>query len=322
MATDYFNGAYKTTLAHQGTNLRGTAISRGIKEFERYLTTTPTRQEITRDTKKLYVSIQKSQQTAVGDRYEKNILGSLADNLKIGDIFQWQGENWIILTQDRLTIPTHFKGKIRFCNYNLKWNYGGLLYQTPGHIITSRAFAMEEGQKAGLTWDDGAMVVLAIVPSNAKTKTIERYRRFIIKGKAWQVVSTDELSVENLLFIRLEEDQIDLATDDVQNEIADKYIPSDDGQTIGAEYFIEGPDKLIWNQSKSFQALKDGDIIENVIFTIDASELATIEGEITANPVNVRANTAGITGEFILTCEYVDDDQTVAKKIQVTSLWG
>jgi len=324
MPTDYYRQVYQKQLDYAGENLQGKAVTRGIKEFERYLTTAPTRQEVLKNDEPLYVSIQRSHQTLVGDRYEKDLLARLEDNLQIGDILEWSDEKWIILTQNRLAIPSHFKGKIRLCNYYLKWNYSGIIYETPGHIITSRAFALEEGQKAGLTWEEGAMVVLAIVPSNEETNTINRYTRFILKNKAWRVVSTDTLSVDNLLFIRLEEDQINLATDDLENNIADKYVPDEDHEeTIeGYVYVIDGSAKLVSNQTSQYTAKIDGEIVENVVFSIDITDLAILTVENTVNPTSVKANSSGLVGEFNLTCEFVNTGKTIIKPIKVTSLWG
>ncbi len=324
MVTDYYRDVYNKKLDYKGESLKSKNVTNGIKAFERYLETTPTRQQIIRNDETLFVAIQKSQQTLVGDRYEKDILGSLSDNFKIGDIFEWEDEKWIIITENRLTIPTHFKGKIRLCNYSLKWNHQHHLYEIPGHIITSRAFALEEGQKAGLTWEEGGMVVQAIIPKNQQTLTITRNKRFILKEQAWRVVSIDILSVDNLLFIRLEEDKINLATDDMEQGIADKYIQQDDtGEIIeGKVYTIEGPDKLVSNQTGQYYAKEDEILSTSVLFSIDDPILASLISSSVSNPIEIKSNSQGITGKFILSCEFVETGVVITKEIRVTSLWG
>ena len=324
MPTDYYDTIYQKKINYDGSNLQEKAITRGLQEFDRYLATTPTRQEVLRNGKSIYVSVQRSHQTLVGDRYEKDILGKLEDNLKVGDIFEWADEKWIILTQQRLSIPSHFRGKIRLCNYYLKWNHGGQIYETPGHIITSRAFALEEGQKAGLVWEEGNMVVLAIVPSNIETNTITRYNRFILKGRAWRVVSTDILSIDNLIFIRLEEDQINLATDDLENGLADKYRPDAETSELieGHIYDIVGPAKLVSNQIGTYTGTSDGETAASVIFSIDDEDLAVLNAESTTNPISIRANNKGLVGVFNITCEFVDTGKIVTRNIKVTSMWG
>jgi hypothetical protein len=324
MPTDYYRQVYQKKLNYTGENLQEKAVSRGIKEFERYLAITPTRQEVLRNNDCLYVSIQKSQQTAVGDRYEKDILGKIEDKWSVGDIFDWADEKWIIISQNRLTVPNHFKGKIRLCNRYLKWNYNGEIYQSPGHIITSRAFAIEEGQKANITWEEGSMVVLATLPSNSQTNTINRYSRFIINNKAWRVVNTDSLSVDNLLFIRLEEDQINLAKDDLENEIADKYIPDESNENLieGFIYSIDGPMKLVSNQTGEYIAKMDGEIASNVVFSVSDTTLADLIVENSINPTSIKANTQGIVGEFNIICQFIDTNKTISITVKVTSLWG
>jgi hypothetical protein len=324
MPTDYYRKVYQPKLNYYGSNLKSKAVDRGIKEFERYLTVTPTRQEVVRDEEKIYVAIQKTQQTLVGDRYEKEILGRIEDGWQVGDTFTWENETWIIITQDKLTIPSHFKGKIRLCTYVLKWNENNVIYTTPGHVITSRAFAIDSGQKEGLTWEEGAMIVQAIVPSNDETGTIKRYHRFIIKDKAWRVVSIDNLSVDTLIFIRLEEDQINLATDDLTNGIADKYIPEEETEeTIeGYVYTIDGSNKLSSSQIGEYTATIDGENASNVIFSIDDTTLADFTVATTTNPTSIKANTQSLVGNVVLSCHFVNTDKTISKTIQITSLWG
>ena len=331
MVTDYYRQVYSQKINHHGGSLQDKAVGRGIQEFKRYLATTPTAHDITRlhppsfaEGDQIRASITgPSSKNLVADRMEQNLMGDLDDGWVIGDIFTWNEEHWIVISQERLTIPTHFKGKIRFCNHYLKWNIGNQIYQVPGHVITSRAFALEEGQKSGIIWDELAMVIQAIIPSNEVTRTIKRYQRFIIKGRAWQVVSTDQVSVDNLLFVRLEEDQINRATDDIDNEIADRYVPSPTTEEIteAHEYRIDGPHKMYWNGTGEFTAYLDQGIDNVQSFALSDIELASIESEANGNPVIIRANSKGYTGNVVLTCTF-SDDFTLEKIIQIVSLWG
>ena len=324
MTSEYLNTAYHTKVNHLGGNLRDSSIEVGTREFERYLANTPTRQEVRNKNNDItYIAIQKSQQTVVGDRYEKTMLGRLEDEWAIGDLFEWENSYWIIITREQLTIPTHFKGKIRECNHYLKWNNQNQIYQTPGHIITSRAYALEEGQKAGITYEEGSMVVLGIVPANEETLTIKRYNRFIIKGKAWRVVSTDNLSVQNLIFIRLEEDQINHATDDLEAEIADKYISETESEIDqeGFLYSIQGDNFIIWNQTVEYTAYIDDDIADNVIFSLSNAEIVSLINQTTDNPIQLKGNSQGITGTVILSCKF-SETVTLTKEIKIKSYWG
>ena len=327
MVTNYYNSVYRKKVKHEGSSWKEKAVNQGTRDFNRYLAVTPTRQEVFLNdaTISIGVSIQNSMQNLVGDRYEKNILGSLEDNLKTGDLINWNDDYWLIVTEERLVIPTHFKGKIRFCNHYLKWNDQGNIHTIPAHIITSRAFALNEGQKAGLTYEEGGMVVLAMLPHNEKTATISRYHRFIIKERAWRVVSTDVLSVDNLMFIRLEEDQINLAKDDLIEGIADRYVPDEEiiEEIEGYVYGIIGEDQIVSNQSAEYVAIRDGETEGlSVIFSVDDPVLATLVVENTENPTIIKANSSGIVGTVSLSCEFVDTGQVITKFIKVTSLWG
>ena len=48
MVTDYYRSVYQQKVNHAGENLGEKAINRGKFEFERYLATTPTRQQLSR----------------------------------------------------------------------------------------------------------------------------------------------------------------------------------------------------------------------------------------------------------------------------------
>ena len=335
MPTDYFNNVYTKKLDHKGDSWRGKALNRGVEEFERYLAVTPTRQDLKRLLPPFYEEFEHvhaaitnpSGQSMVGDRYELQLAGSLTDNWQVGDLFQWHDDKWIVLTQEMLAVPTYFKGKVRLCNYYLKWQTGEeQIYEVPGHIITSRAFALEQSQKSGIVWDEQAMVITAIVPQNDATKLIKRYQRFIIKNKAWSVVNTDLLSVSNLLFIRLEEDQINRATDDLDNGIADKWVsPGNDSvsnEYDEAIYEIRGNPSIIWNGKETYTIYRNNTIVDSediAEISVDEPLLATTLNH--ANPVEVRANSDGKTGEFNLICTFTTG-HTINKPIRIRSLWG
>lgn len=323
MSNNYYNDIYLKKLEHYGTYAGDKIVERGVKEFEKYLTTTPTRQTIIKDDEFYNVSIQTSSQSAEGDRYEKRILASLSDNFKVGDIFEWEQSNWIILTQEKLTIPTHFKGKIRHCNRSLKWQYQGVIHTIPAHIITRGSLALDTGKTADLAYEEGGIVISAIVPQNDITNTINRYQRFIIKGKAWQVVGIDSVSVDHLLFIRMEEDQINLASDDLQNEIADyKQQVDDTNETVEAyEYSLQGKHTLVWNSNAIYTGWTNKENIILQSFSIEDEDLATIvETNLEDSTIKIRANSSGLIGSTNLVWNV--DGVEITKEIKVVSLWG
>lgn len=341
MVTDYYNNVYRKKLSYSGENLGERAVNKGKQEFKRYLDTTPTRQEVfilnppeyeEEDCfKQYFVSIQQSHQTNVGDRYEKLILGSLDDNWEVGKVIKWIDERWIILIEEKLVIPTHFKGRIRLCNRNLKWRDDeGQVHSVPAHILTSGSLALDEGQKGGVLFEEGGITLSATIPKTSYTRTISRYDRFIIKNQAWRVVGIDKVSVDNLLFLRLEEDQINSAVDRIDydnpnNSIANYYrIDEDDGVVVDSHtYSINGPNSIIWNQTVSYEALIDGQTAEiEVSFSMAETNLAILTTAAQINPAIVKANTEGLVGTFTLTCSFEGLLTPIEKDIKVVSLWG
>lgn len=324
MGNDYYDTVYKTRVNYRGASQKERIVNDGVRNFERFIATAATRETIEFNLQEIEVSIQTTSQDEFGQKYEKIILAPLDSNLDVGDIFQWQGNDWLFLTKVKLAIPTHIKGKIRECNHTLKWYDNDILFESPAHVITNRGVGITEGTSQGILTAEPSLVAVAIVPFNVETKTIKREKRFIIGNQAWRVTSIDDTSVTKLRIITLKEDIIDMAKDKPDDEIANVYIADEvTGIVIidGVEYLIEGDPVIVWDQTNSYSARIDGVLVEGKEFIISSLELATFVSEPTDNPVQIVGNNHGLVGQFELIIEFTEAI-TVSKVIKVVSLWG
>ncbi len=323
--SDYFERVYKPRNEHNITSDKNQVVAKGIRQFERYLYRAATKETIVYNEQELLVSIQTTSQDEVGQRSEKIILAPLDTGLGVGSIFEWGDDNWLILTVEKLSIPTHIKGKIRYCNHVLKWYNGPTLLECPAHVITNRGVGIDEGTTGGLITVEPSLVIVAIVPYTDDTSSIKRDQRFIIDSVPARVTSIDDVSVQQLRIITMKEDIVDMGRDIPDDSIADVYVADTETGQVEVDdvvYAIEGSKSIVWNQSSNYTAKIDDDIAANVVFTGLHDDLAMVVSEETENPAEIVANNNGIVGNFSLQCYFVDQDITVIKIINIVSLWG
>lgn len=155
-------------------------------------------------------------------------------NLKPGDVFQWMGTgtHWLIYLQD-LTELAYFKGDIRKCSYQAKWeNDQGKICSTwfavRGPVETKINFI----QKNGISVDTPNHSLNILMPKNKDTiKYFQRYSKFYITDAdditekiCWRVEATDTISMPGILEITAVEYYANEHEDDIENGIAGGLI--------------------------------------------------------------------------------------------------
>lgn len=230
-----------------------------------------------------------------------------------GDVFEWKktGTYWLIYLQ-QLSEDAYFRGEIRRCRYRIKFkdkddNWVSTWAAIRGPVETQ----IDSIQKNQQRVDEPNWSLNILMPCNEHTKAaFERYSRFILDGRAWQVKVADSISVENIIEISAEEYYVNESKDDMENEIADGLViePIDPtpesgilGETfikpkIAETYSVEEPNGK-WT------------ILENV------PAIVTPSGNLTAT---VTWNKVG-SGQFTL--QWEKNDIVLQKTIVVESLY-
>jgi len=138
---------------------------------------------------------------------------STTTEIKRGDLVNWDGENWLIISDIGHKRYSYYKGIIQRCNYNIKFNFQGTIKQFPA-IVDSRVFDVETNQYLSIP----AGKIVVTLPNNADTDNITLGQRFISMKNAWKVSGIDRTK-NGLLVLWCELDSI-ISSDDLVNEIA------------------------------------------------------------------------------------------------------
>mgnify|MGYP001442274890 CR=1 FL=1 len=135
------------------------------------------------------------------------------EEIKRGDLINWDGGNWLIISEIGHKRYTYYKGIIQRCNYNIKFNFEGTIKQFPA-IVDSRVFDVETNQYLSIP----AGKIVVTMQSNVDSENINIGQRFIKMKQAWKVTGIDRTK-NGLLVLWCDLDMID-SSDDLENEIA------------------------------------------------------------------------------------------------------
>lgn len=133
--------------------------------------------------------------------------------IKRGDLVNWDGGNWLIISDIGHKRYSYYKGIIQRCNYNIKFNFKGTIKEFPC-IVDSRVFDVETNQYLSIP----AGKIVVTMQSNADSENIKINDRFIKMKSAWKVSSIDRTK-NGLIILHCDLDSI-ISSDDLVNEIA------------------------------------------------------------------------------------------------------
>ena len=193
-------------------------------------------------------------------------------NFQPGDVFEWlgTGTHWLIYLQD-LTELAYFRGDIRKCSYQIKWeNEDGAVQSTwialRGPVETKINFI----QKGGISVDVPNHSLNILMPKTEETlKYFKRYSKFYVTNTddvtsaiCWRVEATDTLSMPGVLEINAVEYYSNTIEDDIKTGIVgglvvSPEVPDESKNFIFGETFIKpkksyefiyrGTDKAEWH---------------------------------------------------------------------------
>jgi len=138
---------------------------------------------------------------------------STTTEIKRGDLVNWDGGNWLIISDIGHKRYSYYKGIIQKCNYNIKFNFQGTIKEFPA-IVDSKVFDVETNQFFSVP----AGKIVVTLPNNADTDNITLGQRFISMKQAWKVSGIDRTK-NGLLILHCDLDSI-IPSDDLVNEIA------------------------------------------------------------------------------------------------------
>ena len=188
-----------------------------------------------------------------------------------GTIFEWLGTNtyWLVYLQD-LTELAYFRGDIRKCSYEIKWeDEDGILHQTYAAIRGPVETKINFIQKHGISVDSPNHSLNILMPkTEAALAYFKRYKKFYLQGDktCWRVEATDWISMPGILeVVAVEyfsnEDEDDIEAGIVGGLIEETENPNDGtcdailGETFikvksSYDYKFNGTLNAIWSVEK------------------------------------------------------------------------
>ena len=156
--------------------------------------------------------------------YEKaNIIALENVGLDRGSLFQWNGENWIVLQKMFRPEQPGFNGYAYRCTGELKWiDDDGKLQIKPGYISSGRTTnSLTYTPDVNYKFDNVLLhdTDWSMIAAVQQDLTLHAEMRFIIKGKAYRVTNVDNVSIDNVSILSMVDDKL-LDSDDRKNGIA------------------------------------------------------------------------------------------------------
>lgn len=232
-------------------------------------------------------------------------------NFEPGDVFEWLGTNthWLIYLQD-LTELAYFRGDIRKCNYQIKWededgNIQSSWIAVRGPVETKINFI----QKSGISVDNPNHSLHILMPkTDAAIKYFQRYSKFYLTGAdevtaqiCWRVEATDTISMPGVLEINAVEYYSNIHEDDVEAGLVGTLVVNPEEQIQNTQ-MIYGEDFI--KPKKSYEFVYRGRAKSTWSFDKDYP----IEYEVNDNIITLTW-TKTFSGQFEL--RYGDSKKTI-----------
>jgi len=190
------------------------------------------------------------------------------EEIKRGDLINWDNEYWLIISEIGHKRYTYYKGIIQRCNYNIKFNFQGTIKEFPA-TVDSKVFDVETNQFFSVP----AGKIIVTMQDNIDSENITIGQRFIKMKTAWEVSGIDRTK-NGLLVLWCDLDRID-SSDDLENEIANAgdYVYTLEITNGEIASIQEGSTLQLNVQVK----LNDNIVEKEVIYSSDNSSIATVD---------------------------------------------
>lgn len=310
-----------------------------------------------------YLIAQAGKEIVINGKTATGIIGSMSDNkvyddkkiitrsaIDRGNIIDYSNGRYLVISEiNDMRFDTYFKGVMRRCNYNIKFNFGGDIKEFPA-IIETQVLDIDTGKFISVP--SGKIIVT--MQDNTETQKIKLQDKFIKMGSAWQIQGIDKSKV-GLLILHCDITSFSSA-DDQENEVINgltlhNYSISitngttaniTKGNTLQLNVIVKDDSTEIINPSLTYQSsdtniitidnmglitgVLEGSALITVTFVDDPSKTATITinvEAITETPrysITITGNAEmdmGVTGTY--TAKFFNNGVEVTDK---TGLWS
>lgn len=156
----------------------------------------------------------------------------------------------------------------------------------------------EDADKTNIKLEDSQFQI--IVQENEFTSKLgKQFDRILIKGEAYEIVGTDNISLENAIYVGLSRSRIDPNRDNLELGIADFYTMNEEDIELAPKEIV-GDSQIILGCSHEYSINSE----EQVFWSVDKPEICNIEMLSNNQMKMIISSDTMYKGEtIILTCE-------------------
>lgn len=154
------------------------------------------------------------------DTRDEVLVLSKPNILKMGTLFKWEDEFWVVVKRQARVIKESFYGTAFKCNVDLKW------VNKNGELISQKAYAKGRGLSSILVennYTDPPVLTRDIdTPITVITQRnleLEQDMRFLFNGQPYRVTFIDNLSIDGTTILGMYDDILQDG-DDIENNVA------------------------------------------------------------------------------------------------------
>ena len=201
-----------------GATHKDRELNASILDFEKYLLEHPSSETIKVDNAEKLASIISNKQDE--NKLTKKVLTTLTSGVIPGVIFEWKSLKWIVYFQEKNPNEAYHSNQAVQCNNVIKWiTEYGVIRELPCYVIGNMMSTIKNNFR---TWNSTItpqpnQFLDILIPYDDSLKI---GNKFLMSGRAWQIVDYDITSVPGIMYISLIEDKIDREDDNTALNLA------------------------------------------------------------------------------------------------------
>ena len=134
-----------------------------------------------------------------------------------GSIIYWNDEHWMVSNEEHNSVQSHKTFSIIKCNLSMNVQFDGSYYTYPTYINNLTIYS--DGLKELVNMDISSAKYSIQIVENEITNTIDVGTRFIIRGRAFETTTVDDLTIKNIRTLTVIE-SVANSLDDLENDMA------------------------------------------------------------------------------------------------------
>lgn len=215
---------------------------------------------------------------AMTDIRDEVLVLSKIDVLKMGTLFKWDNEYWVVVKREARVIKESFYGTAYRCNVDLKW------VDKEGNLRTQKAYAKGRGMSSILVenkyTDPPVMAREVDTPITVITQrnlSLEQDMRFLFNGQPYRVTFVDNLSTDGTTILGMYDDILQDG-DDIENNIANYNRRYELRLNFDSDVILEVGKPFEVN----YEVFKNGEITDkkDIVLTVEDPNDVSITGNV------------------------------------------